>query len=262
MLENEVRTANQGQVRIITLDRPGSKNGLTLPVVERLMTLTRAAAEDPAVRVIALSGIPGSFCSGLDLKEGAEGVDEHGGIRGALDKLYHGLIRAITQAPKPVVALVDGVAAGFGADISFACDLRLCSTRARFSERFGRIGLIPDGGGTFTLARLIGVGRAMELILTAEVIEAPKALALGIANHVYAEETFAAEAAAFLEKLSKGAPLAMAAAKRLVRAAQSSTLDQALAGEAEAQEKLLGSGDFMRGVQAFFTKSEPAFEGD
>jgi enoyl-CoA hydratase/carnithine racemase len=262
MLEREVRFADQGPVRVITLDRPGSKNGLTLPVVGRLRDLVRQAGEDPAVRVVAIAGLPGSFCSGLDLKEGAQGVEEYGGARQALEALYHGLIRAITRAPKPVVSLVDGAAAGFGADIAFASDLRLCSTRARFSERFGRIGLIPDGGGTFTLARLIGAGRAMELILTAEVIDAERALSLGIANRLYPEAAFEAEAGAFLQQLAKGAPLAMAASKRLVRAAQEGSLDQALAGEAEAQEKLLGSNDFMRGVGAFLSKTEPAFEGD
>jgi 2-(1,2-epoxy-1,2-dihydrophenyl)acetyl-CoA isomerase len=262
MIEKEVRITEEGKVRTIILDRPSSKNGLTLPVVERLRDLVRQAAEDNAVRVIALSGIPGSFCSGLDLKEGATGVEDYGGLRGALDHLYHGLIKAIVDAPKPVVALVDGSAAGFGADIAFACDLRLCSTRAKFSERFARIGLIPDGGGTFHLSRLIGLGRALELIFTAEVIDAARSKELGIANHVYGEEEFASKSNEFLQKLSKGAPLSMAAAKRLVRAAQSSTLSQALSGEADAQEKLLESADFMRGISAFMTKSEPEFEGD
>lgn len=262
MLEKEVRSADEGRVRTITLDRPASKNGLTLPVVERLMSLVRAAGEDPQIRVIALAGVPGSFCSGLDLREGAADLEQYGGMRQALEGLYHGLIKAISYAPKPVVALVDGAAAGFGADLAFACDLRLCSTRARFSERFGRIGLIPDGGGTFTLSRLIGAGRAMELILTAEVIDADRALSLGIANAVYPEGEFEARAAAFVQKLSKGAPLAMAAAKRLVRAAQSSSLEEALAAEADAQEKMLSSSDFMRGVSAFMMKQEPEFEGD
>jgi 2-(1,2-epoxy-1,2-dihydrophenyl)acetyl-CoA isomerase len=262
MIETEVRVINEGMVRVIVLDRPGSKNGLTLPVVERLRDLIRQASEDPSVRVIGVSGIPGSFCSGLDLKEGANDLETYGGMRNALDQLYHGLIKAIVEAPKPVVALVDGTAAGFGADVAFACDLRLCSTRAKFSERFGRIGLIPDGGGTYSLARLIGTGRALELIFTAEVITAERAKEIGIANHVYAEAAFAERSGEFLQRLSKGAPLAMAAAKRLVRTAQSTTLSQALAAEADAQEKLLESNDFMRGVGAFMMKTDPEFEGN
>jgi 2-(1,2-epoxy-1,2-dihydrophenyl)acetyl-CoA isomerase len=262
MLEREVRIEDDGRIRTIVLDRPASKNGLTLKVVERLRDVVRAAAEDRAVRVIALTGAGGSFCSGLDLREGAADLEEYGGMAAAMRGLYHGLIRAIVGAPKPVVALVDGAAAGFGADMAFACDLRLCSPKARFGERFGKIGLIPDGGGTFTLARLVGLGRALELIFTAEMLDAERALALGVANAVYPQEEFAARSREMLTRLSKGAPLAMAAAKRLVWAAQGRALDDALNGEAEAQEKLIATNDFMRGVGAFMSKADPEFEGD
>ncbi len=136
-------------------------------------------------RVVVLTGAGGAFSSGLDLRVAAEEGMDPATIEGRMRTHFHGLIRAVRACPLPTVAVVDGPAAGFGCDLALACDLRLVSDRARFGEIFVKRGLMPDGGGTWMLPRLIGLGRALELMLTGELVDAAEAHRIGLANRVY-----------------------------------------------------------------------------
>lgn len=255
-LEQEIRVEDRDRVRWITLDRPESRNGLTIAVVEHLAGLLRAAQADPEVRAVVLAGAGGNFCSGLDLKAamGAP-LDVGEGM-----KLFHGLVRALRDVLKPTIAAIDGAAAGFGADLALGCDLRLVSTRARLGERFVRIGLMPDGGGTYFLPRLVGPGKAFELIYEARMVEAAEMAEIGLANRLLPVEGFADAVHAYAATLAKGPPLAFARAKRAIQIGMGD-IEPSLAAESEGQLALLGSADFMEGVQAFLTKRDPDFQG-
>ncbi|HEY3587783.1 MAG TPA: enoyl-CoA hydratase-related protein, partial [Myxococcaceae bacterium] len=174
----------------------------------------------------------------------------------------HGLIRAIRACPLPTVAVVDGPAAGFGCDLALACDLRLISDRARFGEIFVKRGLMPDGGGTWMLPRLIGLGRALELMLTGDLVEAVEAHRIGLANRIFPAQQLEPAAWDFARTLAAGPPLVHRAVKAAVVAAAQSTLDEALEGEVRGQLKLLASADFQEGIVAFLEKRQPSFKGE
>jgi enoyl-CoA hydratase/carnithine racemase len=260
MSTEDVTTRDEGAVRWIVLSRPQSKNGLTVEVNQQLIASLDAAAADPAVRVIALYGAGGAFCSGLDLKSAitsGPAADPEDRMR----RWFHGLIRAVRRAAKPVVAVVDGVAVGYGCDLALACDLRFCSDRARFGEIFVKRGLMPDGGSTFHLARLVGLGRAMELMLTGEVIDAADAHRIGIANRVVGAGDLMAAAGEYLAALAAGPPLVHQAVKAYVYGGLTTDLDGALENEVKGQMKLLQSLDFVEGLTAFLEKRPPKFSG-
>jgi enoyl-CoA hydratase/carnithine racemase len=250
-----------GPVTVLTLNRPRSRNALDQALVQALGKGLLAAAEDPAVRAVVLTGAGGAFCAGADLKAlmaaGQAGVDA---IDGAIDAL-HAMIRAIVGAPKPVVAAIDGPAVGFGCDLALACDLRVLSTEGYLQESFAKIGLMPDGGGTFWLPRLIGMGRALEMILLGDPVRAEEAKALGLANRVVPPAELRGEATKLAHRLAKGPPLAYAEIKRAVRAGASSSVDTALQTEKKGQIRCLTSSDCMEGVLAWMQKREPAFQG-
>lgn len=256
---SDLRVRDADGVRWLVFDRPESRNGLTIATVDELTELLRAAAVDPAVRVVVLGGNHGAFCSGLDLKAAmVSGITDFGA---SMDR-FHGLVLALRNLLKPTIAAVDGAAAGFGADLAMGCDLRLASKAAKFGERFVRIGLMPDGGGTFYLPRLVGLAKAYEMIYEGRMVEAGEAAELGLVNRVLDSEgeAFAAEVHAYAAKLATGAPLAQARAKAAILAGQGD-FAAALAAERAGQLALLGSNDFFEGVQAFLTKREPQFSG-
>jgi enoyl-CoA hydratase/carnithine racemase len=157
--------------------------------------------------------------------------------------------------------MIEGPAVGFGCDMALACDMRLMATDAYLEERFVKIGLMPDGGGTFWLPRLVGLGKAMELMLTGDRIPAEQALALGLANRVLDAGSLREETMKLADKLSKGPPLAFAEIKRAVRASLGGTIDEALDRERTGQTKLLQSNDCMEGVMAWMQKREASFTG-
>jgi enoyl-CoA hydratase/carnithine racemase len=168
----------------------------------------------------------------------------------------------VRAVEKPVVALVDGAAVGYGADLAFACDVRIGTERSRFGEVFVKRGLMPDGGGTWTLPRLVGVGKALELMFTGEIIDADEALRLGILNKILPSAEAEAQVRSFAQRLAAGPPLVMSWIKRAVYAAQSSDLDAALENEVKGQMQLLRSKDFFEGMAAFFQKRDPSFSGE
>jgi enoyl-CoA hydratase/carnithine racemase len=244
----------------LRLNRPQSKNSLDEALVNELAAALENAAADADLRVIVLSGSGGAFCSGVDLRTAAADLDAPERLSARLDG-FHRLIRGIARAPQPVLAVVDGPAVGFGADLAFACDLRVASPRAYFEEKFVAIGLMPDGGGTFHLPRLIGLGRALEHQLLGTRFDAERALAVGLVNRVVPSEKLEDEVHAITAQLSAAAPLAVRAIKRALRAGLEGTLDDALDREREGQLGLLDSADAREGVGAFLARRAPSFTG-
>src|SRR4051812_16181996 len=260
---SDVEVTNEAAVRWIALNRPESKNGLTDAVNQALIDALDGAAADKSIRCVVVTGKGGNFCSGLDLKAaasagigGMENAEEH------MRRYFHGLIRAVRRVEKPVVALVDGAAVGYGADLAFACDLRIGTERTRFGEVFVKRGLMPDGGGTWTLPRLVGVGKALELMFTGDMINSETAQTIGLLNRVVPSGEAEQQTWDFAKRLAAGPPLVHSWIKRAVYAAQSTDLDAALENEVRGQMQLLRSKDFFEGITAFFQKRDPKFTGE
>lgn len=224
---SDVNVEDLDGVRTIAIDRPASRNGLTTAVCDRLIAAVREVPA--AVRVIVLTGAQGAFCSGLDLKDAiARGITSGPDLERGLRTQFHGVIRALVESDRPTIALVDGAAAGFGCDLALACDLRIASDRAVFGEIFVKRGLMPDGGGTWHLPRIVGLGRALELLLTGDLVQADEALRIGLANRVYPQAEVAAKTQALAASIAKGPPLVHRAVKQAVYAGLDGDLTAAL----------------------------------
>lgn len=248
-----------GAVATLTLNRPSTKNALSRELV---LELGRALAEveaEPEIRAVVLTGAGEAFCSGADLKAGMAELGELS-METRIDE-FHTLIRAIAHSRKPFVARVDGAAVGFGADLALACDLRVLSTRAYLQEKFVKIGLMPDGGGTFWLPRLIGVGRALEYLLLGEKIEAKLAFELGLCNRLVEPDALSSTAQSLAEALAAGPPLALAQIRAAVRESFRGGIDEALMRERAGQLGLLASSDMLEGVMAWAQRRAPEFKG-
>lgn len=256
---SDVRIEDRDRVRWIELNRPESKNGLTIEVNQ---TIIDALGNLGDARVVVLTGAGGSFCSGLDLKTAMrEGPQTPAANAERMRTYFHGLIRAICALPVPSIAAIDGAAAGFGCDMALACDLRVLSDRAKIGELFVKRGLIPDGGGTFTLTRLVGLGRALDMMLTGDSVGAEEALRIGLATRLYPTDELVERTWELARSLADGPPIAMARIKQLAYASLEGDLDAALERELEGQLECLGSRDFMEGVMAFLQKRSPKFTG-
>ena len=265
MSSDELLIRSEGPVRWISLNRPSSKNGLTVDLNRQIIEAFDAAGADASVRVVVLGGEGGNFCSGLDLRaamsEAQLGTTGDEALERRMNDWFHGLIRAVVRCPKPVLALVDGPAVGFGCDLALACDLRIGTPRARFGEIFVKRGLMPDGGGTYHLSRLVGMAKTLELMMLGEMVEADEAARLGLLSRVVPVDSAQAAASELAGKLAAGAPLVHALVKSAVRGALGGTLEEALAVERKGQIQLLKSQDFAEGIVAFFEKRPPKFIG-
>ncbi|HYU15017.1 MAG TPA: enoyl-CoA hydratase-related protein [Candidatus Acidoferrum sp.] len=260
-MSDPVNVSDRDQVRWIELCRPESRNALTVETNRVLIAALEGAAAAGA-RTVVLAGAGGHFCSGLDLKDAIRtGPRPPAEVERDMRAYFHGLIRAVRAVPAPVVAAVDGVAVGYGCDLALACDLRLVTERARFGEIFVRRGLMPDGGGTFTLPRLVGLGRALELMFTGDLVEGGEAVRIGLASRLLPTEGFEQAVREHAVRLAKGPPLVLRAIKRAVYESLAGDLDAALEREAAGQLQLLTSADFVEGVAAFLQKREPVFRG-
>jgi 2-(1,2-epoxy-1,2-dihydrophenyl)acetyl-CoA isomerase len=247
-------------VATITLDRADALNALTIPMKEALLAALRDLGAAADVRAIILTGAGRAFCAGQDLRErlqpGAPSLGEE------LRERYNPIVRAIRAVPQPVVGAINGVAAGAGASLAFACDLRVASDAASFVLAFGRIGLIPDSGATWTLPRLVGLAKASEMALLNEPVSAAEALRIGLVSKIVAGESLMDEARAVAARLAAGAPAANAATKRLLERGLASDLEAALAAETEAQDRLGAAADHAEGIAAFLEKRPPQFRGE
>jgi 2-(1,2-epoxy-1,2-dihydrophenyl)acetyl-CoA isomerase len=261
MSSEEVLVQKTGRTVVITLNRPEARNALTKSVLGRITQAVSEAAADTSVRCVVLTGAGGHFCAGADLRRTlAEDPDFFDNLESYMD-VFHGVIRAIVACPKPVVAALDGAAVGFGADMALACDLRVASTQAYLQEKFVNIGLMPDGGGTFWLPRLVGTARAMKAMLLSDKLEAKELDALGLLAACVAPSELMTVTMDLAGRLEKGPPLAFAALKQSVIAGLGD-LDAALRREREGQLRLLRSHDVMEGVMAWTQKREPNFKGE
>jgi 2-(1,2-epoxy-1,2-dihydrophenyl)acetyl-CoA isomerase len=246
-------------VTVITINRPEVRNALdadtTLALREAIL-----ACEHDGTRCVVITGAGGTFSSGADIKRAVQdGLNAEQSFR-LLTEVYAPTLKAIRALPLPVIAAVDGYAAGIGCDLALACDLRLISDRAKFAELFIRIGLIPDGGGTYLLPRIIGIGRALELMYTGRDVAADEAERIGLANHVYPHETFMQQVIAFASTISQQSPQALRRGKQAMIAALDSTYDAALFNEAVNQRAILESEDGAEGFLAFVEKRAPVWK--
>jgi 2-(1,2-epoxy-1,2-dihydrophenyl)acetyl-CoA isomerase len=255
-----VLVENVGATRIVTIHRPEARNSLTRAVLRWVTGALVAASGDTAVRCVVLTGAQGHFCAGADLRQNfADDPNMMDHLEAYMDE-FHGLIKSIVRCDKPTIAMMDGAAVGFGADMAFACDLRVASTRAYAQEKFVKIGLMPDGGGTFWLPRLVGTAKAMQMVLLAEKVEAAELKALGVVARVVEPEALRGATLDVARIIEGGPPLAHAAIKRAVYASWGSVED-ALVRERTEQLKLLRSADSIEGVMAWTQKREPRFQG-
>lgn len=251
---------DRGAVRTITLDRPESRNGVTIEVVQAYAQAIRDVPQ--TVRTIVIAGANGAFCSGLDLKDAMRrGVKPGPEVERGLREDFHGLIRALIESDRPTIAAVDGAAAGFGCDLALACDLRVISERAVFGEIFVKRGLMPDGGGTWLLPRIVGLGRALEMLLTGDMVNAVEALRIGLANKLVPSADLATQVGELAGRIANGPPMVHRLVKRAVYAGLDTDLAAALDREATGQLQLLGSSDFTEGIMAFLQKRDPSFQG-
>lgn len=238
----------------VTIDRPDSLNSLNLPVFEGLADALEQAANDPRVKVVRLGGAGRGFCSGAGM--GADDVD---GTGAELILAANRLVRAITALPRPVVAVVQGPAAGIGVSIALACDLVLASDKAFFMLAFTKIGLMPDGGASALIAAAIGRIGAMRMALLAERLPAADALAAGLITAVYPADDFDAEVDEVVSRLLAGPAVAFAKTKQAINAATLTELEPTLQRELEGQSLLLRSHDFREGARAFQQRRTPDF---
>jgi enoyl-CoA hydratase/carnithine racemase len=258
---NDVLLERDGRTAIVTLNRPEARNALTMNVVAELRQKVEASAADPSVRVIVLTGAGGHFCAGADLRRTLAEVPNLMEQLDAYIDEFHAIVHAIVRSPKPVVAMLDGAAVGFGADLALACDLRVASTDAYVQEKFVHIGLMPDGGGTFWLPHLVGKSRAMQMILLSEKIASGDLEALGLVVRLAPPAELRAATMEIARRLEAGPPLAFASAKAAVLASLGD-FDAALRREREGQLRLLRSKDCIEGVTAWMEKRAPNFVGE
>jgi 2-(1,2-epoxy-1,2-dihydrophenyl)acetyl-CoA isomerase len=248
------------QVATITLDRPDALNSLTVPLKRDLFDAFKTAARDPDVRVVVLTGSGRAFCAGQDLRERLE--PDAAPLAVEVRERYNPIVRAMVELDKPIVGVINGVAAGAGASLAFACDIRIAAEGATFVLGFGRVGLVPDSGATWLLPRLIGASKATELALTNDPLSAVDAERLGLVAKVVPADELAAASRQLAARLAAGAPRALALTKRAMRRALESSLEETLEYEADLQGVAGRSRDHGEGIAAFIEKRSPRFEGE
>lgn len=254
-----VQTDRDGQVAVVTLDNPAHKNAVTDAMWGELEATFRSLAREEAIRVVVVTGSGTEFCSGADLSpSGAEGIRGHWTRR--MEQVNQAAL-ALHALPQPTIARVDGVAAGAGANLAFGCDLVVASDRSRFSEIFTKRGLSVDFGGSWLLPRLVGLHKAMELCLLAEIIDADEAARIGLVNRVVPAGELDAVVDAWVGRLSSLPPIALTSVKRLVHHGAQSSLPEALAAEGVAQAVNFTTADTAEAMIAFLEKRDPVFRG-
>jgi len=247
-------------IATITLNRPDALNALTIPLKTELLAAFRAVGRDRSVRAVVLTGAGRAFCAGQDLKERLEPGAAPLAIE--LRERYNPIVAAMRELGQPIVGAINGVAAGAGAALAFACDIRLAAEGASFVLAFGRIGLVPDSGSTWFLPRLVGPAKAAELALLGETLSAVDAERFGLVARVVPSDSLAAEARATAAQLADLAPVALALTKRALERSWSMDLDAALEDEAFRQGIAGATADHAEGIAAFIEKRPPRFTGE
>ena len=253
----EVETSRAGAVLTITLNRADVLNAFTAEMHRQLVGVFKEARADD-VRAVVISGAGRGFCVGQDLNEFGEAARS---IAGRLRTNYHPTIRAVRELEKPVIAAVNGAAAGAGLSFACACDLRLAGESASFVPAFVNIGLVPDMGGTFFVTRLLGSARAFEWMTSGRRLSAQEALDWGLVSEVVPDDALAERAAEWAAQLAAMPTRGIGMSKRLFDSADRASLEEQLEREAELQAAATQTQDFREGVDAFLQKREPRFEG-
>lgn len=249
----------QNKVMIITLNRADKFNSFNREMALELQQVLDKAEVDENVRAIILTGNGKAFCAGQDL---AEAIDANGpGISRIVSEHYNPIILKIRKIEKPIIAAVNGVAAGAGANIALACDIVTATNSASFIQAFSKIGLIPDSGGTFFLPRLIGFQRASALMMLGDKVSATDAQQMGMIFKVFADETFMADVLALATTLSNMPTKAMGLTKRLLNESTFNTFEKQLILEGTVQVEMASTFDYSEGVNAFLEKRKPEFKG-
>jgi 2-(1,2-epoxy-1,2-dihydrophenyl)acetyl-CoA isomerase len=247
-------------IATITLERPAALNALTVTLKTELLRALRVVGRDRAVRAVVLTGAGRAFCAGQDLKERLE--PDAAPLAVEVRERYNPIIVAMRTLDQPIVGAINGVAAGAGASLAFACDIRIASENASFVLAFTRIGLVPDSGSTWFLPRLVGPAKAAELALLGESLSAPDAERFGLVARVVPGDALAAEARAVAIRLAGLAPVALAQTKRALERSWSVDLDTALEDEAYRQGIAGATADHAEGLTAFVEKRPPRFSGE
>jgi 2-(1,2-epoxy-1,2-dihydrophenyl)acetyl-CoA isomerase len=250
-------------VATITLNRPDAMNGLDVATKEALLDAVTRAASDEAVRCVVLTGTGRAFCVGQDLKEHVEILrgSDAGELFDTVEKHYNPIVTTLAGMAKPVVAAVNGVAAGAGASLAFACDLRVLASSAGFNLAFAGVGLSCDTGSSWTLPRIVGRARAIELLYFPRTIGSDEALELGLATSVVPDEELATEAGDLSRRLAAGPTAAYGAIRRSVTFSAGHDLDTSVAFEKDMMNATGATQDHRDAVEAFVAKQRPVFSG-
>jgi 2-(1,2-epoxy-1,2-dihydrophenyl)acetyl-CoA isomerase len=256
---SEIQFQLKEGVAWIAFNRPEVYNAFNRSMALQLQEALQSVAENPSVRAVVLTGNGKAFCAGQDL---AEAIHPEGpGLQEIVDKHYNPIVLAITQLNRPVIAAVNGVAAGAGANIALACDIVLAKESASFIQAFSKIGLIPDSGGTYFLPRLVGQQKALGLMVTGEKVSGKDAEAMNMIYKAVADDAFEQYVSDFVHNIASMPTKGLALTKHAVHKAWSQNLEQQLATELESQVVAGKTEDFSEGVSAFLEKRKPNFSG-
>ena len=266
MAEETVKFTISGGVGLITLDRPESRNALTSKMVTELGQAVQSC-KYPEVRAVLITGSGPAFCAGADVKEltqklageGPEALSDS--VKGLANDLHKNVVLPLRTMEKPVVAGVNGVAAGAGFSLAIGCDLRVAAQSARFLMAYANIGAPADGGSTYLLPRLVGMGRAMELYLASQPMSAQAALEIGLVNQVTPDEELAKHALETATRLAQGPTVAFGRVKHLYERSWGSDLESQLDAETAAFGEIALTRDFQEGIQAFSERRQAWFQG-
>ena len=246
-----------GPLALVTINRPQRHNAISLDTLEELHGAVRLAAMDDDVRVIAITGAGGrAFASGSDLSEVL-----HRDFRKALEPIVQGLADQLERTPKPTIAAIDGICMGGGLEVALGCDLRIATRRSRFATPEGKLGIIPGGGATARLPRIVGRGWAMEMMLMGEPIDAERALSIGLVTRLVEPDELLPETRRVAEHLASFAPFVPRTMKAMVNFGMEASLAGALMLEKYAQGALVQTEDKQEGITAFLEKRKPDFKG-
>ncbi len=257
MTYREIRYDVEGPMALVTIDRPEKHNAISLATLAELRSAVAAAADDDAVKALVITGAGGrAFASGSDL---SEVVDRD--FRKALEPIVQGLAEQLERTPKPTIAAIDGICMGGGLEVALGCDLRIATPASRFATPEGRLGIIPGGGATARLPRIVGRGWAMEMMLMGEPIDAERALAIGLVTRLVAKDELLAEARRMADHLAAFAPFVPRTMKAMVHFGMEASMAGALMLEKYAQGALVQTEDKQEGIAAFLEKRRPKFKG-
>jgi 2-(1,2-epoxy-1,2-dihydrophenyl)acetyl-CoA isomerase len=264
MAQGAIQVERHGGVGLVTLNRPDRSNAFDQAMAAELRGAVQALAKDPDVGALVLTGAGKAFCAGGDAQAMRQGFAGKGGAKAVflgLTGQFHPLIHALATMPKPVIAAVNGAAAGGGFPLALACDLRIASPHAKFKPAYLTLGVVPDGGLMWMLPRFVGPGKAREIVLTDATILADQALALGLVNEVVEPARVVPRALELAQRMAEGPRFAIAQAKALLAKGERSTLKAHLDAERKANAASAALPDFQEGLRAFEEKRPPRFGG-